>query len=55
MVRQLWDMKRGTRSGLWAELMKPVIANLTVDDMTAMVAYLVSIKPPSPARTSSVR
>jgi len=48
MMRQLYDMKRGTRNGLWAPLMKPVIANLTVDDMTAIVAYLASITPPAP-------
>ena len=48
MMRQLWDMKRGTRNGMYTELMKPVVANLTVDDMTAIVAYLASIKPPNP-------
>lgn len=53
MMRQLWDMKRGTRNGLWAEMMKPVVANLSVDDLTAIVAYLASITPPTPARTSS--
>jgi len=53
MMRQLWDMKQGTRNGLWAEMMKPVIANLTVDDMTAIVAYLASIKPSNSAPTSS--
>ena len=53
MMRQLYDMKRGTRNGLWADLMKPVIANLTVDDMTAIVAYLASITPPNPAPASS--
>jgi cytochrome c553 len=53
MMRQLYDMQRGTRNGPWVELMKPVIANLTVDDMTAIVAYLASIAPPSPAPTSS--
>ncbi len=49
----LWDMKRGTRNGLWAEMMKPIVANLTADDMTAIVAYLASIKPPAPTLTSS--
>ena len=49
MMRQLYDMKRGTRNGLSAQLMKPVIANLTVDDMTAIVGYLASIAPPTPA------
>jgi cytochrome c553 len=52
MMRQLYDMKRGTRNGLWAPLMQPVIANLTVDDMTAIVAYLASITP-SPAAPPS--
>jgi cytochrome c553 len=47
MMRQLYDMKRGTRNGVSAELMKPVIANLTVEDMTAIVAYLASIPPPA--------
>jgi cytochrome c553 len=47
MMRQLWDMKRGTRNGLWMPLMKPVVANLTADDMTAIVAYLASLTPPN--------
>ena len=49
MMRQLYDMKRGTRAGLWAELMAPVIADLTVDDMTDIVAYLASLPVPSRA------
>jgi len=53
MMRQLWDMKRGTRNGLWMELMKPVVANLTAGDMTAIVAYLASITPPNRAPASS--
>ena len=53
MMRQLYDMKRGTRNGPSVELMKPVIANLTVDDMTAIVAYLASITPPTPAPTDA--
>ena len=53
MMRQLWDMKRGTRNGQWAAVMKPVIANLTADDMRDIVAYLASITPPKPAATSS--
>jgi cytochrome c553 len=47
-MRQLWDMKMGTRKGPQAALMAPVIANLTVDDMTDIVAYLASIDPPVP-------
>jgi cytochrome c553 len=53
MMRQLWDIKQGTRNGLYAVMMQPVVANLTVDDLTAVVAYLASIKPSTPARTSS--
>jgi len=53
MMRQLLDIKRGTRNGLWAEMMKPIVANLSVDDLTAIVGHLASIKPPAPARTSS--
>src|SRR4029078_12248755 len=56
MIRPLWDMKLGTRKGLSAQLMKQVVANLTVDDMTAVVAYLASIKAPLPAgQSASVR
>lgn len=50
MMRQLWDMKQGTRNGQQAQLMQPVIANLSVDDMTDIVAYLASIDmPPIPS------
>ena len=56
MMRQLWDMKVGTRNGTYAEIMKPVVANLNVEEMTAIVAYLASIKPPAaPATTTSSR
>jgi cytochrome c553 len=41
-VRQLYDMKAGTRKGLWTELMKAVVANLTDDDFVAIGAYLAS-------------
>jgi cytochrome c553 len=43
----------GTRNGLYAEMMKPVVANLSVDEMTAIVGYLASIKPPAPAATTT--
>ena len=51
MMRQLYDMKVGARNGVGAALMMPVIANLTVDDMTDIVAYLASVEPPTPAPT----
>jgi cytochrome c553 len=45
MMRQLWDMRQGTRKGPQAALMMPVIENLTVEDMTNIVAYLASLMP----------
>jgi len=45
MMRQMWDMKQGTRKGAQAQLMKPVLEKLTVEDMTNVVAYLASIMP----------
>ena len=53
MMRQMWDIKVGTRKGLYAEIMKPVVANLSADDLTAIVAYLASVTPPTSATTSS--
>jgi cytochrome c553 len=42
LVRQLYDMQVGARHGVWTELMKPVIAKLTSDDMIAIAAYAAS-------------
>jgi cytochrome c553 len=44
-VRQLFDMQRGTRKGVWADLMKPVVANLSSEDMLAIAAYTASRVP----------
>jgi cytochrome c553 len=41
-VRQLFDTQHGTRKGVWSDLMKPVVANLTADDMLAIAAYTAS-------------
>jgi len=41
-VRQLYDTQRGTRKGVWADLMKPVVADLTDEDMLAIAAYAAS-------------
>jgi cytochrome c553 len=35
-------MQHGERHGVWTELMKPVVAKLTADDMLAIVAYTAS-------------
>ena len=42
LVRQLYDIQHGNRSGIWTSLMRPVIANLSTDDMLAIAAYLAS-------------
>lgn len=44
-VRQLYDMQQGTRGGTWSDLMKPVVASLTNDDMVAIAAYTGSRLP----------
>lgn len=44
-VRQLFDMQQGTRKGMWSELMAPVVAKLTNDDMLAIAAYTASLAP----------
>lgn len=53
MMRQMWDMKVGTRRGPMTQLMKPIVANLSQDDMLNIVAYLASIKPPAAATNTS--
>jgi cytochrome c553 len=45
MARQLYDIQRGTRNGASAQLMKPVVANLTEEDIVAITAYVAS-RPP---------
>ena len=42
LMRQLFDMQHGYRAGVWTSLMKPVLANLSTDDMLAISAYLAS-------------
>ena len=42
MVRQLYDMQQGVRKGVWSDLMKPVVANLSNADMLAIAAYTAS-------------
>jgi cytochrome c553 len=42
LVRQMWDMKQGTRKGPWAPLMKAVVQKLTAEDMLNIVAYTAS-------------
>jgi cytochrome c553 len=53
LSRQLYDMQNGYRTGLWTDLMKPVVAKLTPDDMIAIVAYVSSRPVPSSSGSSS--
>ncbi|MFL2547041.1 MAG: c-type cytochrome [Candidatus Rariloculaceae bacterium] len=45
-VRQLYDMREGSRIGVATALMQPTVANLTVADMIDIAAYLGSVPPP---------
>jgi cytochrome c553 len=45
LMRQMFDMQQGFRKGEWTELMKPVVAKLTTDDMMNIVAYTASLMP----------
>jgi cytochrome c553 len=45
MVRQLFDVQDGTRSGPSAALMQPVVVNLAVGDMLNIAAYTASLQP----------
>jgi cytochrome c553 len=43
--RQLYDMQNGFRKGEWTDLMKPVVAKLTEEDLVDIVAYTASLQP----------
>jgi cytochrome c553 len=43
IMRQLWDIKQGSRKGVWSPLMKQVVAGLTQDDMLNLSAYVASL------------
>jgi cytochrome c553 len=45
IVRQLYDIQSGARAGKATQLMKATVANLTVEDMTSIAAYLASRTP----------
>ena len=46
IVRQLWDIKQGTRNGEAVQVMRLVVADLTGEDLVAIAAY-VSSRPAS--------
>jgi cytochrome c553 len=45
LVRQMYDMQQGARKGIWTELMKPVVAGLSEDDLLNIAAYTSSRMP----------
>jgi len=45
LARQMYDMQQGARKGLWTEMMKPVVAKLSEDDLVVLVAYTASLAP----------
>jgi len=53
VMRQLFDMKTGARRGPWAELMKPTVDRMSLQEMTAVSAFAASIAPPAAARPTT--
>lgn len=45
IVRQLHDIKQGTRKSDQSKVMLPVVANLTTEDYVAIAAYVASLEP----------
>ena len=45
MVRQLYDIRSGTRAGINTAQMKPIVGKLTLDDMVSIAAYTGSLPP----------
>ena len=45
LARQLYDMQVGARRGEWTDLMKPVVADLTNEDIVNVAAYVASLNP----------
>ncbi len=52
-MRQLFDMKTGARRGPWAELMKPIVTSMSVQDMAAVSAFAASTPAPVAPRPST--
>ena len=45
LMRQLYDMQQDTRKASWTKLMKPVVRNLSQEDMLDIVAYTAAQNP----------
>ena len=56
LVRQMYDMQTGARNGSWSELIKPVVAKLTAEDLISIAAYVASRpQTAAPASQTAVR
>ncbi len=44
-MRELYDTQSGGRHNLEVEPMKPIVANLRIDDMIAVATYLGALTP----------
>jgi cytochrome c553 len=45
LMRQMYDMEHGFRHGLWTDLMKPVVANLSDQQLLEICAYVAAQAP----------
>lgn len=45
LMRQMYDMQHGFRKGAWIDLMKPIIANLTDQELLEISAYAAAQTP----------
>jgi cytochrome c553 len=48
-------MKLGARKGPWAELMTPIVAKMSLEDMMYVSAYAASLNPPVSTTTRAVK
>jgi cytochrome c553 len=55
MMRQLFDMKNGSRRGPWSEVMKPIVDKMTTQDMMNVAAFAASVAPPAGAAPRGTR
>ena len=51
-MRQLFDMQQGNRKGTWTDLMKPVVAKLSTEDLMNLAAYTASMAPKEQSRAA---
>lgn len=45
IVRQIYDIQSGARAGSASQVMRPVVAKLTTDDMISIAAHVASLAP----------